>query len=270
MTDISQAMSDEIYPPTSLSEDMARSKKEEREQRAARLKEARLKAGFKSMPAAARTMRVNISTYKAHEAGTNGFDTPDARIYAKAFKVSASWLMTGDETPEDAETEAAPEQASVPHADVVGEVAAGRWLSVDFHDEAKYEPVPFVPGRFADLPQTAYRVVGPSMDQKRIDDGDFIICVPYIAARTAPQSYDIVVVETSRGGEIERTCKELIVGNEAYELWPRSSQPSFFHPIIIPRTPENETQPWAIDDDSKTVTLVALVIGRFRPFSQSY
>jgi SOS-response transcriptional repressor LexA len=264
-------MSDELYPPASLSEDMARNKREEREQRAARLKEARMKAGFKSMPAAARAMRVNVETYKAHETGRNGFDTPDARIYARTFKVSASWLMTGDDKPDEAEGAARTETgAPVPYAEVIGEVAAGRWLQVEFHDEAKYEPVPFVPGRYADLPQTAYRVVGPSMDMKRIEDGDFIICVPYMAARTSPQSHDIVVVEMNRGGEIERTCKELIVGTESYELWPRSSHPSFAHPIIIPRIPENENQPWATDDDSKTVSIVGLVIGRFRPFGQNY
>jgi len=233
-------------------------KRAERHERAGRLRQARVGAGYKTMASAIRECGWAEETYKAHETGRNGFDVAQARQYARRYRVSTAWLMTGADAPEPAEPTAS--------APVVGEVAAGRWLSVDFHDEPQYDPVPFVAGRWSDLPQSAYRVVGPSMETKKIDDGDFIITVPYGEARGLPQSHDIVVVETHRGGEIERTCKELVVTPDAYELWPRSNHPAYQKPLIVPRTQRDMAQPWALDDDSKTVSLIGLVIGRFRPF----
>ncbi len=62
-----------------------------------RLKSARGKAGFKSARAAALRFSWSVSTYSAHENGQNRFDPEAARAYAKAFGVSASWLLTGEE-----------------------------------------------------------------------------------------------------------------------------------------------------------------------------
>lgn len=255
-------MSDDPYPKEEYTAGMVE-KRVEREERAARLREARISAGFKSMAEAARVCGWPHETYKAHEIGRNGFDVAQARQYARRYKVSTAWLMTGQEGPEQIET-------SVPVAEVVGEVAAGRWLSVDYHDEAKWDPVPYIPGRYEGLPQIAYRVVGPSMNQKHIEDGDFLITVPYFSARSAPQSHDIVIVETSRDGEIERTCKELIITLEAWELWPRSDSPSYKDPIIIPKSKNPVEGPWHPLHNGKIVSLVGLVIGRFRPFGANY
>ena len=68
-----------------------------REESAARLKAARRKAGYSSARSAARSLRFNENTYKAHESGRNGFGLADAKQYADAFRVSASWLLTGSE-----------------------------------------------------------------------------------------------------------------------------------------------------------------------------
>src|SRR5437870_3986654 len=61
-----------------------------------RLRTARQEAGFDSARAAALRHRWTVSTYSAHENGQNDFDEQTARLYGKAFKVSAGWLMTGE------------------------------------------------------------------------------------------------------------------------------------------------------------------------------
>jgi hypothetical protein len=63
-----------------------------------RLKKSRLNAGFKTASAAIETLNWHSSTYRAHENGQNNFKLDNAKIYAKAYGVSASWLIMGDET----------------------------------------------------------------------------------------------------------------------------------------------------------------------------
>lgn len=62
-----------------------------------RLKDARDKAGFRSARAAALHFHWTPSTYASHENGQTG-EIPHAaaRKYAKAFRVSAAWLLNGE------------------------------------------------------------------------------------------------------------------------------------------------------------------------------
>lgn len=60
-----------------------------------RLKEARLRTG-KSARQAAMQHNWPPSTYAAHENGQNDFGLEDAKKYAKAFKTTAAWLLTGE------------------------------------------------------------------------------------------------------------------------------------------------------------------------------
>ena len=62
-----------------------------------RLKQARGKAGFKSARQAALRFGWSVSTYSAHENGQNRFDPDAAKSYARAFGVSAAWLLTGED-----------------------------------------------------------------------------------------------------------------------------------------------------------------------------
>jgi SOS-response transcriptional repressor LexA len=143
---------------------------------------------------------------------------------------------------------------------VVGETAAGQWLEPDSWDEAKYPPVPFVPTRYAELEQRAYRVVGPSMNLHGIHDGTFVITVRYWEVRTQPQDGDVVVVERRRdGGLVERTLKEVVIRPEHIELTSRSSDDRFKEPIVIPRhLSESPIDPVEVE-------IVALVIGCYSP-----
>lgn len=58
-----------------------------------RLRGARSEAGHASAAAAARAFGWNEGSYRHHENGTRGFDSDQAKAYAKAYNVSASWLM---------------------------------------------------------------------------------------------------------------------------------------------------------------------------------
>lgn len=68
----------------------------EREAQALRLRTARATAGYKTAADAITRFGWKASTYMAHENSQNGFRSDVARVYAKAFKVSAAWLMTGE------------------------------------------------------------------------------------------------------------------------------------------------------------------------------
>ena len=61
-----------------------------------RLRQARLKAGFSDTTAATTAFGWNVNTYRSHENGIRGLRPAAAARYAKAFKVSAAWLLTGE------------------------------------------------------------------------------------------------------------------------------------------------------------------------------
>lgn len=63
----------------------------------ARLKEARIKAGYKYASEAARALGVGETTYRAHENGANNFNAEEAKKYARKFDTSAQKLIFGNE-----------------------------------------------------------------------------------------------------------------------------------------------------------------------------
>jgi hypothetical protein len=65
------------------------------DERAARLREARAAAGFSGPADAASRFRWPYPTYAAHENGGRSYVRSAAR-YAKAFRVSEAWLLTGE------------------------------------------------------------------------------------------------------------------------------------------------------------------------------
>ncbi|ORE90210.1 putative phage repressor [Stappia sp. 22II-S9-Z10] len=62
---------------------------------AARLKVARVAAGYSTAASAARPHGWHIATYQAHERGQNGLKGTTAAAYADALKTAAEWLLTG-------------------------------------------------------------------------------------------------------------------------------------------------------------------------------
>ena len=60
-----------------------------------RLRKARKDAGFRSAAEAANALNVPYPTYAGHENGSRGVTTEALEVYARRFKVSADWLLTG-------------------------------------------------------------------------------------------------------------------------------------------------------------------------------
>jgi len=172
-----------------------------------------------------------------------------AQEIAPLLTVTVESLVLGQEPAEQASHE------TVSYVHIRGNVAAGVWVE---HDDASQmiEELPIVGGRWRSLEQVAYRVSGPSMERKRIFDGDYVIAVPYFDARRNLTSEDVVVVERKRGGLTERTVKELIVTREGCELWPRSDDPRYQTPVYANQHGEGH------EDDGTTVEVTGLVIFR--------
>lgn len=66
-----------------------------KEEIAARLKSARKDAGFATVGDAATALSVPYPTYAAHENGSRAFDNEAAAFYARRYRVSIDWLLTG-------------------------------------------------------------------------------------------------------------------------------------------------------------------------------
>jgi DNA-binding XRE family transcriptional regulator len=73
----------------------------ERDERARRLRDARERAGFSGQKAVAEALNINVNTYKAHENGRNGFGVAAAQEYARLFRISAVWLYMNVGSPDD-------------------------------------------------------------------------------------------------------------------------------------------------------------------------
>jgi hypothetical protein len=73
--------------------------KKDNELRAARLRQSRIRAGFEDAAKAAERFGWSVITYRSHENAIRGIKPDVGKAYAKAFKTSFSWLMTGEGAP---------------------------------------------------------------------------------------------------------------------------------------------------------------------------
>ncbi|WP_034850953.1 LexA family transcriptional regulator [Sinorhizobium sojae] len=64
-------------------------------EKADRLRQARMRAGYRFASDAANALGVVASTYRAHENGQNDFDLAEAEFYGRKFNVDPYWLMRG-------------------------------------------------------------------------------------------------------------------------------------------------------------------------------
>ncbi len=79
----------------------------------ARLREARLTAGFVSATDAIEYCKWKGSTYRAHENGQNNYNAEYATRYGKAYGVSASWLLLGEGNEDKVITKRRPSKSSM-------------------------------------------------------------------------------------------------------------------------------------------------------------
>lgn len=235
------------------------------DERADRLRQARINAGFEKAVEAAERFGWSANTYKSNENGNAPFSFNKAKDYAKAFGVRAEWLYSGDG---DATTEnGAPAQAllavnapgdpvnladlrayidarqrTAPSAmprlrridrrvPVVGEVAAGIWKEApvrQLEDVTEYLNLDVTGYERAEL--RAFKIVGPSMNLV-YPDGRFVVTAH--PAEAGLRFGDYVVVERSRTDLVEVTLKEFVSENGRLALWPRSTHPDFQQPLYL-------------------------------------
>ena len=218
-----------------------------------RLKAARERKGYKSAAKAAAAMGAPYGTYSGHENGSRGAKRQEIIRYAKFFGVNPAWLEYGEGELSTAPVESA--TPSIAQVHIRGSVQAGTWNEFEEFPDADMETVPTVMGKWAGYEQFAYKITGPSMNQARIFDGDFVVCVPYFLAAKGHKTGDLVVVERRRGGLVERTVKQVDFSNGDCKLWPRSDDPRFQLPIPC-KGPE---------PDGTEIEIIGLVIWVCRP-----
>lgn len=174
---------------------------------------------------------------------------------AVALETTPEWLAFG------VASEVGP-QVESGFVEVAGEAGVGIWLERSALQvrRAEFVPVPIMPSRWPHLKQVAHRVIGPSMNARRIEHGDYVVTVDYWGARSEPQNGDIVIVEREQeNGLVEVSLKELNLLPDSLELWPRSTDPEYQEPIVLPR---------AIGPDGfSKIKIIGLVIGRYTPYS---
>ncbi|MCW2309692.1 hypothetical protein [Rhodobium gokarnense] len=213
-------------------------------------------------------MGVREVTYVSHENGTRGMTADAAIRYARFFRISLKWLLTGEgpKRGDEAEPPAPLDTAGAPYsgkgvilAPIVGKAEATSWIHVDDIQDDILGTIPVVPDpRFDRADYVAYQVVGDSFDEF-VRDGGYVVAVPWAKTGMSPRSGLPVVVEQFRNGGSfrERTLKEISIRNGRIMLAPRSSNPRH-KPIDI--GPIN-----ASPNDEVEVQIAALVITFVQP-----
>jgi phage repressor protein C with HTH and peptisase S24 domain len=165
--------------------------------RAARLRQARLDAGFETAAAAAEAHGWNRNTYASNENGNAPYSWRRARDYGRAFSVRPEWLY-------DAQGPAAGQPGPAPVIGRVGADPGGEVLLAGGQVQPEVAPLP--PGGTERA--VALRVTGHSM-RGLADDGALI----YFEDQRTPPSPDmlgqVVVVELDTG---EVLVKRLLRG----------------------------------------------------------
>ena len=182
---------------------------------AERLREARKRAGFTSAVEAAASLGVAYPTYMHHENGTRGF-TRHAAHYARRFRVSLDWLLSGKgELPEIEATEGkdtaidAPPLIALPRSlPILGTAAASITGAVTIGLPIGYQ---LRPPSLLNVPDAyALYVAGDSMEP-RFCSGDLVYINPH---RPYRQGDDVVVqLRLEREGEITGYVKRFLRRN---------------------------------------------------------
>lgn len=123
---------------------------------------ARLGAGVATRPEAAAAFGIPLSTYESHENGrraTKGIPTENARMYARRYRVTLSWLLTGQG-----------ERTTGTSVEIRGFIGAGAEVE-DIEGSARFEELGIVV-QDAEAFEW-YEVLGDSMIP-RVYSGEFI------------------------------------------------------------------------------------------------
>lgn len=125
---------------------------------------------------------------------------------------------------------------------IIGEVAAGQWMTVDqevdapLYDDLAIPPDPSYPPDW----QFACVVRGTSINRVA-PDGAVLACLDLRKSGTRPRQHELVIVEQRRsaGQEVMRTAKRYVETEDTVELRPDSNDPRWKTPIVLdPADPE--------------------------------
>lgn len=193
-----------------------------------RLVQARRDAGYESARQAADALGISYGTYSTHENGSRGVPAGRAEVYARKFKVSLEWLLTGHG--EMRGNRLAPMAGEVEGLPILGRVQAGYWRDVTLSDSETPERLAVAADpRFPDARQYALRVVGDSMDRADppLIDGSYVTLVDFADSGIALRPGMVVHIERYRGGGqlVENSLKAVEKTADGIRLAPRSSNP---------------------------------------------
>lgn len=130
-----------------------------------RIRDARKRAGFKSAAAAAQKLGMAVSTYASHENGqTPSPPREDVQRYAKLFRVSPGWILTGDGQIDAKRL-----------VSLMGRIGAGGDIDPDFEQvpEGGFDEIELPISVAVDA--VAFTVDGPSMKPK-YEHGTIVVC----------------------------------------------------------------------------------------------
>ena len=118
---------------------------------------------------------------------------------------------------------------------VVGSVQAGIWIEVHQVEEPE-DYIPFYDPQYARARVFAMKVKGPSANKVYPEDTTIIV-VP--TAEAGVRDGDFVVVKRfDITGKAEYTLKQAVNNGGTIEFWPRSTDPRYQKPIIVPKRSE--------------------------------
>ncbi len=194
---------------------------------AKRLKEGRILAGFKTASEAAESLGVAYPTYAGHENGSRGVEREAAQLYARRFKMSLDYLLTGRGPPTGAK--------GTRHVTVAAHVEAGAWAeSWEWPHEDQYTV--YIPDDREWKGFTLYgaETRGPSMN-KRYPERTVLVFNDVSETQEEPIPGKRYIVERRRAsGETEHTVKTLYRDQEGkFWLIPESDDPRYQSPISI-------------------------------------
>lgn len=217
-----------------------------------RLSQARESAGYASAADAANALGLAYATYAAHENGSRGFTAQSAEKYARKFRVSLEWLLTGRGEMRSSGVKYA--QPIVEGLPVLGQVKAGHWLDVSLTEQANEPEMMGVArdSRFPKAKQYLLHVVGDSMDRD-YPDGCYVICVDFAESGLELRDGLVVHVERTRsaGQLVENTLKIARRKARGWELAPNSTNPTY-KPLLLDGA------------DGDEIAVRGVVVGEFR------
>lgn len=215
---------------TSVSCKMHTMEYDDRPEPAQRLEQARIARGFDEAKKAALFFGWNYNAYAQHENGTRGISRA-ASAYAKAYRVSEAWLLTGEGNGPGEIHQVAGLRRVVVAAHIQAGVFAETW-EWDEHDQYSV----YVPDdiEYRGFTLHAGETKGPSMN-RRYAERTVLVFTNVEETREEPRAGKRYIVERRRvGGEAEHTVKLLHVDEDGkYWLVPESDDPRYQAPISI-------------------------------------